>query len=371
MEVWVLEDSPQDSSVDSVFGYEVIAEEPGTELHVHILSCQDLNGLVSVDPGGQMGARAQINFRNPVAGVCNGAPQYELFWVNRSGGESRYGSRPCTGHTRSTYVGHLWVWRRAMPQPVETYVEDCSTDAELPKWAFASYDFSGFTVNIACALPEPSRIFSVDYFDQRLARVAELFPAHALPVLRTVTTWVFSDALIGGQTQCADYYEKRPGSSRSAGIPESVSGGIRWNGSFCPSSRRAAGKGSDVIHELAHAWDDLAYNPGDQYVYTSGTRQCPVTAWMPPNTPTSDYSSSMLGMVNCENESPVTDAYFNARATGLHLDSYASWNHAEYFAVLSEAWFASGYFSPHTRDELLDYDPVGAAAVEDAWNIIP
>ena len=317
-----------------------------------------------------MGARAQINFRNPVAGVCNGAPQYELFWVNRDGVESRYGSRPCTGHTRSTYVGHLWVWRRSAPQPVETYVEDCSTDADLPKWAFASYDFSGFTVNIACALPEPSRIFSVDYFDQRLARVAELFPAHALPVLRTVTTWVFSDALIGGQTQCADYYEKRPGSSRSAGIPESVSGGIRFNGSFCPNPRSASGM-STVIHEFAHAWDDLAYNPGDQYVYTSGTRQCPVTEWMPPNTPTSDFSSSMLGMVNCENESRVTDAYFNARATGLHLDSYASWNHAEYFAVLSQAWFGFGYFSPHTRAELLDYDPVGAAAVEAAWNTIP
>ena len=79
----------------------------------------------------------------------------------------------------------------------------------------------------------------------------------------------------------------------------------------------------------------------------------------------------MLGMVNCENESPVTDAYFNARATGLHLDSYASVNHAEYFAVLSQAWFGFGYFSPHTRDELLDYDPVGAAAVEAAWNTIP
>ena len=122
-----------------------------------------------------MGARAQINFRNPVEGVCNGAPQYELFWVNRSGGESRYGSRPCTGHTRSTYVGHLWVWRRSAPQPVETYVEDCSTDADLPKWAFASYGFSGFTVNIACALPESRRIFIVDYFDQRLARLPNCF----------------------------------------------------------------------------------------------------------------------------------------------------------------------------------------------------
>jgi hypothetical protein len=79
----------------------------------------------------------------------------------------------------------------------------------------------------------------------------------------------------------------------------------------------------------------------------------------------------MLAMVNCENESPVTDAYFSARGAGLHDHSYASWNHAEYFAVLSQAWFGFGYFSPYTRDELLEYDPVGAAAVEDAWNTIP
>jgi len=232
----------------------------------------------------------------------------------------------------------------------------------------------------------------VDFFDQGLAQVVERFPPHTLPVLRTVKNWVFSGAQIGSNVSCADWFHYKPGTAKSAGIPESVQGSIRWNGSSCPNARTGASsptkRGDEshpIIHEFTHAWDSLVYNPGDQIV----NGQCPVTNWMPPVGGAGSrgpvlFSDSMLGMVNCRNESPVTDAYFNARATGLYKHCYASYNHSEYFASLSEAWFATSPCNPQgessadrhpaggwTRAELLEYDPVGAAAVEAAWNTIP
>ena len=86
------------------------------------------------------------------------------------------------------------------------------------------------------------------------------------------------------------------------------------------------------------------------------------------------------GMVNCRAETPVTDAYFAAREAGIYEqvetldsveDSYALYNHDEYFAVLTQAYFWTSFFYPFNREQLLEHDPVGAAAVEAAWNMIP
>ena len=59
------------------------------------------------------------------------------------------------------------------------------------------------------------------------------------------------------------------------------------------------------------------------------------------------------------------------RNSGNTEKAYAATNKQEYFAELTEAWFWENDFYPYNREELLEHDPLGAAAVEAAWNVVP
>ena len=95
-----------------------------------------------------------------------------------------------------------------------------------------------------------------------------------------------------------------------------------------------------VLHELAHAWHHqyLGYSHPD-----------------------------------------ILDAYASAMASGIYesvpyvggwsLEAYATTNAIEYFAELTEAWFWENDFYPFVRDELIEFDPVGAEVVESVWVI--
>ncbi|MEM9463433.1 MAG: zinc-dependent peptidase [Myxococcota bacterium] len=75
----------------------------------------------------------------------------------------------------------------------------------------------------------------------------------------------------------------------------------------------------------------------------------------------------------------VLDAYDQAMAAGLYdaveyvdgqiLEAYATTNAAEYFAELTEAYFWMNDFYPFVRADLAAHDPVGLAAVEQAWEL--
>jgi len=60
-------------------------------------------------------------------------------------------------------------------------------------------------------------------------------------------------------------------------------------------------------------------------------------------------------------------AFLAARAAHLYGGTYAATNATEYFAELSEAYFARNEHFPHTRSELADYDPSGYRLMVDAW----
>lgn len=63
----------------------------------------------------------------------------------------------------------------------------------------------------------------------------------------------------------------------------------------------------------------------------------------------------------------VQNAYAGARAAHLYGGTYAETNATEYFAELSEAYFARNEHFPHTRAELAEYDPNGYRLMVDAW----
>jgi hypothetical protein len=75
---------------------------------------------------------------------------------------------------------------------------------------------------------------------------------------------------------------------------------------------------------------------------------------------------------------PIIDAYEAAMEAGLYdeveyisggiVEAYATGNHVEYFAELTEAWFWINDFYPFDRNQLSDHDPIGAAVLQGAWN---
>ena len=56
-------------------------------------------------------------------------------------------------------------------------------------------------------------------------------------------------------------------------------------------------------------------------------------------------------------------------AAGGTYEAYATTDHKEYFAELTEAWFWENDYYPFNRAELLEFDPAGAAVVESAWTM--
>ena len=76
----------------------------------------------------------------------------------------------------------------------------------------------------------------------------------------------------------------------------------------------------------------------------------------------------------------IRKAYAGAMARGLYLrvpdrkdklkrvPAYASTNHEEYFAELTEAFFGKNDWFPHNREELKKYDPSGYRMIEVLWD---
>ena len=93
-----------------------------------------------------------------------------------------------------------------------------------------------------------------------------------------------------------------------------------------------------VFHELSHAWHHqvLGYNQGEIKAA---------------------YEAAMAAEIYAE----------VAYAGGGTLEAYATQNHIEYFAELSEAYFWTNDFYPFNKAELEAFDPQGYAAVEEAW----
>ena len=89
-----------------------------------------------------------------------------------------------------------------------------------------------------------------------------------------------------------------------------------------------------VLHELAHAWHDLALGFDDEDVLAA-------------------YQNAM-----------DLDLY---AASPLGVPHYATTNELEYFAVLTESWFWLNHDFPSNRAELLSHDLFGAEVVERAW----
>jgi len=177
-----------------------------------------------------------------------------------------------------------------------------------------------------------------------LDEVVHLVPEAALAVMRRTTIWVELQGAknhgMSGRGMCchwsADWLA-------SVGLPREKAGGVEiLNPDDFLAWRRA--QPYMVLHELAHAYHRM------------------IGADLP----------EILEAYNGAMDAGLYDGVArNTVVTGETVRAYAATNHHEYFAELSEAYFALNDFAPYTRAQLAALDPAGLAMVERLWNLTP
>ena len=173
-----------------------------------------------------------------------------------------------------------------------------------------------------------------DEMGRQLAAAARALPAEPLAAVRKVRIWVEWNAKPRGG---AEFHPSRQWLAEHGYNPEKAGNVEICNARNFVAWSEAA-QPCMVLHELAHA-----------------------------------YHFRVLGA----DDASIQAAYQHALDAGLydkvaHVDgstqkAYATTDEKEYFAELSEAYFGRNDFFPFTRKELEEHDPVGFAAIRDAW----
>ncbi len=175
-----------------------------------------------------------------------------------------------------------------------------------------------------------------------LDEIAHLVPEPAAQALRSVTVWVelqgSRELGHGGHGLCCHW---SPGwLAEHHIVPEKVGGIELVNPDDYLTWRRD--QPYMLFHEFAHA-----------YHWRIGTHDDEIEK---------TYDAGM--------EKHLYDAVpRNSLPLGQRTKAYAATNDHEYFAELSEAYFAVNDFYPYTRAQLRAHDPEGFALIERLWNL--
>jgi hypothetical protein len=225
-------------------------------------------------------------------------------------------------------------------EPEEGSPAPCTPEPFPPAWTdddgYQRFTLCGWTVHMADALVADDLGAEVYVaLGRDLNRVLEVLPADTIPVLRGTHLWLELDvpAFPGG------VYHPSAQWLQDNGYPTRWAGGVQL-GNAANYLSWVAQQPAMVLHELAHAWDHGQHGYAQPAVLAA-------------------YDAAMAA--------GIYDAV--AYVGGQTLEAYATTNAAEYFAELSEAWFWMNDYQPFVRAELQTHDPVGAAAVEEAWGL--
>jgi hypothetical protein len=177
-----------------------------------------------------------------------------------------------------------------------------------------------------------------------LDEMLHMVPAPAADVLRAVPIWVelqgYRGMGHGGRGLCCHW---SPSWLVSNGLPAEKAGGVEViNAQDFLTWRRD--QPYMLFHEFAHAYQwRLGREDGEiERVYRSA------------------MAKKLYDAVER-----------NTEPEGKLVRAYAATNSHEYFAELSEAYFAVNDFAPYTRAQLAAHDPDGMAMVERLWNLSP
>ncbi len=205
-----------------------------------------------------------------------------------------------------------------------------------PTESYAVRNMRGFTVRVSsAAMAHPKTTEpALRLLDEQLRGVLELTPDHTHETLRKVVFWVEQN---NPGFPCACYHPGAPwlrdngyNTDKEKGIeianPEHF---VLWVKRDQPMM---------VLHELAHAYHDLAVGYGNELI-----RSCYEQAKA-----SGKYDSVM-------------------HVSGKKCEHYALTNDREYFAELTESYFGRNDFQPFKRNELKQFDPQGYSMIERLW----
>lgn len=215
---------------------------------------------------------------------------------------------------------------------------DLTTEDFLPTSAYRQTAVHGFSVLINPDVDASGQIGidAMAELDDQLAAVVSYLAGDVLTQMQQVRIWVETDQLSdrSGQFHVSELWLTNNGyNPEKAGAVEISNTRI-----FVQNAREL--NVSTVLHELSHA------------------RQLHLT-----------NNNSALDFEGVYNNALASGTYESVEyVTGTLRPAYAMTNSQEYFAELSEAYFATNDFFPFNRAELLDFDPDGYELVLQAWS---
>tara|TARA_B100000315_G_scaffold159395_1_gene147887 strand:+ start:1310 stop:2326 length:1017 start_codon:yes stop_codon:yes gene_type:complete len=295
-------------------------------------SCETAEGLVPEFLGDE------VEIRVAAPGPWDGGP-FAVYWLDDEGVEHHVQSFSRRTTYLTVYSGDVLVVRRH-DRGLEV-VEDCGDSSTRRPLVHERHQMAWWTVYVECLVYDTPGLAerTIRYVQAEMDLAADLLPHSSIGTLRHTPVWI--DISFKDPENMAIYMEdvQDPG---SLDLP--YVNGVRVSVDAIEEELAYEESEGFAIHELAHAWHCLAYDP-----CWSGTRIM------------SAYAAAMSD-----------DLYDSVPYLyGEDERAYAATDDAEYFAELSEAWFDSNDYFPFNRDEVKAHDPSGARAVEAAWSRIP
>lgn len=170
-----------------------------------------------------------------------------------------------------------------------------------------------------------------------LSFIEEIMPTHALMSLRAVRIWV-EEAVTAWP---GAVYHPSPQWLINNGYPHYWARGVQI-GNAANYLDWTNTQPAMVLHELSHAWHHQVVGYNEPNIIAA-------------------YEAAMSSGI-----------YESVQYVGGGMQrAYATSNVQEYFAELTEAYFWTNDFYPFNRDELENFDPLGARTIEDGWGLSP
>lgn len=215
--------------------------------------------------------------------------------------------------------------------------DETTQESFLPTANYRQATLHGFSVLINPNVDSSGQtgVDALSELDDQLAAVTSYVSGDTLTQLQQVRIWMEANQLTdrSGQFHVSEVWLANNGyNPEKAGDVEISNAKI-----FVENAQEL--NVSTVLHELAHA------------------RQLYLT-----------NNNSTLDFEGVYEQALASGAYDSVDyVTGAARPAYAMTNYKEYFAELTEAYFASNDFFPFNRAELFDFDPDGYELIRQAW----
>ncbi|MDG2351335.1 MAG: hypothetical protein P8L35_00785 [Acidimicrobiales bacterium] len=391
IEAFIFEQSTQPSDQSAVAEYTFSQREDDSLLPVNsdptiklsIIPCESVPYLSSVTSDFKLEVGVDLileTFPESLSGS-----DFELVWIDWQGTPKVITYFNDHGLTEvNTLTGHPFYIRYKTPEHRVDAVDNCDSAEMRRPLKFSKRVFGGWNVYFECVIAYQSAFLSkieTDFADD-LQYINSLLPTKILNELKESTDIFVILTQEASGTAKMDYWEggafyKSPFNRNQPGRPAGYEGSIVVDAKQWNNTRRD--QPAVLLHEIAHAWHCI------NWVQTDGGGD--------PNFPAGTEQNPFPEAIGCFfGDTQISEAYEAAMSAGIYdavhrriiegagesklgednlVEAYAATARTEYFAELTEAWFWENDYYPHNREELLEHDPLGVAAIKAAWNSSP